>query len=181
VRLIAPATRAHASGAWLRCSVFSFNRWNSQSGSAHPTTLPAVKRYARTSRACYGFSAAECRRRNRETKRSNDRVGVPLCYWLSHCDSVGCRESTFQSRLKSRLEALPFSVLLFLVWLKASSLGSERHSFSLVADALLPIPLCSYCCRNFLLGPRLTYILSRQSELLRLQVADMGHFDPGQS
>jgi hypothetical protein len=136
---------------------------------------------ARTSRACYGFSAAECRRRNRETKRSNDRVGVPLCYWLSHCDSVGCRESTFQSRLKSRLEALPFSVLLFLVWLKASSLGSERHSFSLVADALLPIPLCSYCCRNFLLGPRLTYILSRQSELLRLQVADMGHFDPGQS
>jgi hypothetical protein len=34
--------------------------------------------------------------------------------------------------------ALPFSVLLFLVWLKASSLGSERHSFSPVADALLP-------------------------------------------
>ena len=90
--------------------------------------------------ACYGFSAAECRRRNRESKRSNDRVGVPLCYWLSHCDSVGCRESTFQSRLKSRLEALPFSVLLFLVWLKASSLGSERHSFSPVADALLPTP-----------------------------------------
>jgi hypothetical protein len=118
--------------------VFSFNRCNAQSGSAHPTTLPAVMRYARTSRACYGFSAAECRRRNRETKRSNDRVGVPLCYWLSHCDSVGCRESTFQSRLKSRLEALPFSVLLFLVWLKASSLGSERHSFSPVADALLP-------------------------------------------
>ena len=83
------------------------------------------------------------------------------------------RESTFQSRLKSRLEALPFSVLLFLVWLKARSLGSERHSFSPVADALLPIPLCSYCCRNFLLGPRLTYILSRQSELPRLQVADM--------
>jgi hypothetical protein len=101
-------------------------------------TLPAVKRYARTSRACCGFSAAECRRRNRETKRSNDRVGIPLCYWLSHCDSVGCRESIFQSRLKSRLEALPFSVLLFLVWLKASSLGSERHSFSPVADALLP-------------------------------------------
>jgi hypothetical protein len=124
-------------GAWLRCSVFSFNRCNAQSGSAHPTTLPAVKRYARTSRACYGFSAAACRRRNRETKRSNDRVGVPFCYWLSHCDSVGCRESTFQSRLKSRLEALPFSVLLFLVWLKASSLGSERHSFSPVADALL--------------------------------------------
>ena len=65
MRPIALATRAHASGAWLRCSVFSFNRCNAQSGSAHPTTLPAVKRYARTSRACYGFSAAECRR-NRE-------------------------------------------------------------------------------------------------------------------
>jgi hypothetical protein len=172
VRPIALATRAHASGAWLRCSVFSFNRCNAQSGSAHPTTLPAVKRYARTSRACYGFSAAECRRRNRETKRSNDRVGVPLCYWLSHCDSVGCRESTFQSRLKSRLER--FRSASFCSW-------CGLRPRPLEVNVIRSLPLLTLCCRNFLLGPRLTYIVSRQSELPALNVTSASHFDPGQS
>ena len=50
MRPIALATSAHASGAWLRCSVFSFNRCNAQSDSAHPTNTAGGQELTRERR-----------------------------------------------------------------------------------------------------------------------------------
>jgi hypothetical protein len=71
--------------------------------------------------------------RSEFSKESIEWADVVFWCGLGYCHSVGCGKGSFQSRFKSRLQAVPFSVQLFFVRFKSSFPGGERHRFSPVA------------------------------------------------